>query len=206
MVTDELLAAAAETEQVCHYFDIPVQHSDPDILRAMHRAGTASHVAGLTKRIRGMIPDAAIRTAVITGFPGESEKKFQGLLEYVKSSRFDHLGVFTFSPEEGTAAAKLPDRPSAKAAEHRRNTIMQIQSKLVRDRQQGMISQTDEVLLETRSKEDNNVWVARSQRLAPEVDGAIYVTGAPEDSKPGDFVKVTFTDSEGYDMMAEAKL
>lgn len=203
LITDDLLDAIGGTAQACHYFDVPVQHSDPVILKSMRRAGTTLHVANLTERIRSHIPDATIRTAIITGFPGETEEKFKGLIDYVKASEFDHLGVFTFSPEKGTVAEKLPGRPSASVAEKRKKAIMRLQKKIVDEKHLRLLSVTDEVLLERCIKEANNTWIARSQRLAPEVDGEIYVSGVPAGKRQGEFVKIRYTDAAGYDMIAE---
>ena len=202
-ITDELINAIGETEQACHYFDVPVQHSDPDILKAMLRAGTCNHVLDLPQRIRSRIPDAALRTSIITGFPGETSARFKHLAEFVQASEFDQLGVFTFSPENGTAAEKLPNRPSAAMAEKRKKEIMRIQKKIVDQKHRSLLSTNCEVLLERYIKEANNVWIARSSRLAPEVDGVIFVSGVPASKKPGDFVTIEYNDTAGYDMLAE---
>ena len=213
-VTDELLASMAELPQVCHYLDIPIQHSHPDILKAMHRAETVEAVRTLAARARAVMPDIALRTTCLVGFPGETEGHFQHLLDFVEETEFDHLGTFTFSPEEGTAAATMPHSPPAELAEERRDRLMTLQQTIVAARTGARVGQEARVLLDRRLSEldfDDELLAdlnpatmgsARSRAEAPEVDGEILIEGLPDHAEPGTFLSVRYTEALGYDMAA----
>ncbi|MCX7590827.1 MAG: 30S ribosomal protein S12 methylthiotransferase RimO [Kiritimatiellae bacterium] len=196
-ITDDLLAAMAEVPQVCHYLDVPVQHSHPDLLCAMGRADTVEAVPRLVERIRRVLPDAAIRTTCLVGFPGETVEHFRHLLRFVREMRFDHLGVFVFSPEEGTSAIEMSDRPSAREAGRRRNRLLQIQARIVAEKMGARVGEECEVLLEHKVSGEQGVWEGRSSREAPEVDGMLRVMGVAPDRRPGDFVRARLTGITG---------
>lgn len=201
MVSDRLLKVMAETPQVCHYFDLPIQHSHPDILHAMRRGDTILHVNRMAYRIRQAMPDVALRTTCLVGFPGETDEHFDHLLDFIERIEFDHLGVFTYSPEEKTAAFDMPDRPDAELAAARRDDVLMMQMAVVEKKAALMAGQVMEVLLE-RKEPDGNTWISRSRRSAPEVDGVVLVENVPAESKPGDFIRVKYTGQSEYDMTA----
>ncbi len=200
-LTDALLETVAATPKVCQYFDIPIQHSHPDILRAMQRADTLGPLDNMVGRIRRHMPDATIRTTCLVGFPGETDAHFDHLLATVQSARFDHLGVFLFSPEEGTAAFDLPDRPSGPVAGKRRHRLMTAQKGRLAARNKARIGQDDVVLLE-RFDPGEKVWIGRTRHQAPEVDGIVFVENVPGQEKAGRFVRVRYIASSGYDFSA----
>jgi ribosomal protein S12 methylthiotransferase len=208
-VTDEWLDMMACSRRVCAYLDLPIQHSHPDILRAMHRADTVQAVATMPDRLRKALPGVALRTTCLVGFPGEKEDHFRHLLEYVEAAKFDHLGVFVYSPEEGTAAFEQEDEtPPLEVAEERRDRLMQLQQRLVAERQRELTGQTaTALLLHLEESEEQGVgdmtWMARLTRQAPDVDGVTHVNGVPEDAKAGDFMCVRITGGIEYDLTSE---
>lgn len=200
-ITDELLGAMSETAQVCHYLDIPIQHSHPEILRAMGRADTVKNLGGMVERIRKMIPDIALRTTCISGFPGERKEHFEHLLSFIKEVEFDHLGVFIYSSEEGTPAFDMTSRPRRTTGERRQNALMLAQKRIVDKRSRLFLKTQTEVLLERMSGKKKNCIIGRSVRLAPEVDGEIFINGACKEDI-GKFVTVKYTSQNEYDMNA----
>jgi ribosomal protein S12 methylthiotransferase len=201
LITDDLLDAMAGTPQVCRYLDVPVQHSHPDILRAMRRGGTVEAVASMTGRIRARLPDAVIRTTCLVGFPGETEAHFQHLLDYCRDARFDHLGAFVYSPEEGTPAFEMDDTPALEVAEERFDRLMTQQRKIAAQRNRGLKGTPDIVLLEHpggRTKPGRG----RTRRQAPEVDGETRVTGLPANARRGDFFPIVYTGIREMDLLA----
>lgn len=201
-VDDRLLEAMADTPQVCHYLDVPIQHSHPEILRAMRRGGTAPAVRALPVRARAHMSDVALRTTCLVGFPGETEEHFRDLLDFVIESRFDHVGVFVFSPEQGTPAVDLPNRPPSEVAEERRARLMAAQQQVVAARHASLTGRADELLLEAPADKRGRAWTGRTRRLAPEVDGVVRVKRVPDDARPGDFLRIRYTGSLDYDMLA----
>ncbi len=193
-ITDELISAMAETPQVCPYIDVPVQHSHPAVLKAMGRADSVKHVREMAGRLRVAIPGIALRTTCLVGFPGETEEHFQHLLEFVKETEFDHLGVFVYSPEKDTPAFDMADRPERRTAEKRRKRIMMAQKEIV-DRKIRKLIGTEAVILVERPG------AGRSQKQAPEVDSEIIVrTVRKEDI--GKFISVKYISQAGYDINA----
>ena len=209
LVTDELLATMAASRHIVPYLDLPIQHSHPDMLRAMQRADTVRAVADLPQRLRQAIPGMVLRTTCIVGFPGETEEHFQQLLEYVKAAKFDHLGVFAFSPEEGTAAWDLGEEPDADVAAERCERLMQAQRQVVDARRQELVGSLADALLIQKNEErritnaeSGSLWTARLARQAPEVDGLTLVRGVADDAKPGGVVRVRITGGDEYDLEA----
>lgn len=206
-LTDDFLAVLAQSRHVVPYLDVPIQHSHPDILCAMRRADTIKALPGMTACLRAAIPGVAVRTTCLVGFPGETDDHFAHLLAYVREARFDHLGVFAFSPEEGTPAADLPDQVPEEVAAARRDELMRVQQKIAAARNRERIGQRTEVLLQhpvagRRGKRDL-LWIARTRWQAPEVDGETIVTGLTSAARFGDFAKVRLTGIRGYDLLAE---
>jgi len=203
LVSDELLDAMATTPQVCHYLDIPIQHSHPDILQGMRRGGTIKHVGEMVARIRAALPNAALRTTCLLGFPGETDEHFEHLLEFCQEMRFDHLGAFVYSPEEDTPAFDMDDVPPVEVAEERYGRLMEQQKATVDERNLAFVGQTAEILLERIEDPNDGVWRGRSSRQAPDVDGITFVSGLPDDVGVGTFVTATYTEPYDYDMRAE---
>jgi ribosomal protein S12 methylthiotransferase len=202
-VTDELLWVMAEVPQVCSYLDLPIQHSHPHMLAAMGRRGTIEPVRTMVERIRAALPDAAIRTTCLVGFPGETDAQFEHLAAFVSEARFDNLGVFVYSPEEGTPAYDMDDVPPLDIAHNRRDRLMLLQKEIAEESGDERVGEDAVVLLERPLPEEDGLWIARSARQAPEVDGVTFVNGLDGAAKPGDFVNVRYTACAEYDMVAE---
>ncbi len=201
LITDPLLETMASLDRVCNYIDVPIQHSHPDILRAMNRPSTAGHVDALAERIRRFMPDVALRTTCITGFPGETEEHFAHLLAHVEAAAYDHLGAFAYSPEEGTHGARLPERPDPAVAEERRSRLMLAQQRIVAGKAAALVGTRTEFLLEQPLDRKGRHWIARSMRFAPEVDGVVELS-TRKVRRRGEFVEATYLEPDGYDMLA----
>lgn len=201
-VDEPLIDFLLEQKKVLRYLDIPIQHSDPEILKLMNRPCPKGHLKKIFKYIREADPEFALRTTIMTGFPGETEEKFESLLEFISEVEFDRLGVFVFSPEEGTPAAKLPGQVPHEVAVERCNRILELQSRITEERGELFIGHELKVLVEELD-EENNVVIGRSFRDAPDIDGVVIVEPDPERKlrkkivKPGDFIRVEITRSEG---------
>lgn len=200
-ITDELIDTIAEEEKVCHYLDIPIQHSEDSVLRHMGRRTCKKDIVELIAKLRMRIPDIAIRTTLIAGFPGETEADHEALMEFVNESEFDRLGVFTYSPEEGTPAASFPNQIENEVAEKWRDDIMALQQEVSYDKNQELLGKTLTVLIEGYVAEDD-VYVGRTYRDAPDVDGMVFVD-APYELMSGTFVQVRITDANEYDLTGE---
>jgi ribosomal protein S12 methylthiotransferase len=198
-VTDEVIEVLNTARHVCKYLDLPIQHSHPDVLKAMNRAAAVTATQGLAARLRQAVPGVVLRTTCLVGFPGETESHFEHLLAAVGEAKFDHLGVFAYSPEEGTSAFDR-EAPDPEIAEERCRRLMALQKKIVRERVKALTGTRDTALLLRRGSA--GVWQARLPRQAPEVDGETHVKGVPATAKPGDFVPVTITGGRGYDLEA----
>jgi ribosomal protein S12 methylthiotransferase len=207
LISDALLETVAASRHVCRYFDVPIQHSHPDILRAMRRADTIQPVAALSARIRGVVPGAAVRTTCLVGFPGEDDVHFEHLLASVAQARFDHLGVFVYSPEEGTVACRMGAVPPPEVAEERRERLMLAQRRIVDEKRRELAGTSADALLirPARPLRGRPAWEARIERQAPDVDGVTRVVGVPADARPGDWARVTLTGGRSYDLYATAE-
>ncbi len=200
-LTKDLLRAFKEVPNVLPYLDLPLQHSHPDVLKAMNRPWQINLNDALLGRIRDQLPDATFRTSLIVGFPGETEEKFDHLVSFVETQEFDHIGVFTFSSEEGTEASKLSDHVSSNVAQARKDKIISIQQPIAARKNQRMIGQTVDVLIEGEDKETGD-FIGRCYRFSPEVDGLVRVK---KDStlrkvRPGIMLPVLITGSYLYDL------
>jgi len=201
-VTDDVLNVLNTGRHPCKYLDLPVQHSHPDILRAMNRGMAVAATENLASRLRESVPGIVLRTTCLVGFPGETEAHFDHLMEYVSEAKFDHLGVFAFSPEEETAAFEMDGTPDPEVAEDRCQRLMAVQKAIVAEHARALKGTTDTVLLLRRESPD--VWVGRLPRQAPDVDGETRVTAVPQDAKIGDFLRVKITGGKDYDLEAKA--
>ena len=201
-LTEDILQTIAEEEKICNYLDIPVQHIDDGILTAMNRRGGSEQIRKAIIAARNKIPDVALRTSIIVGFPGETRTKFNKLLAFIKEARFDHLGVFAYSREEGTSAASFTSRISEKERETRRQLLMERQAGISREINHSLINSLQEVLIEGKSASPHFPFVGRCRRQAPDIDGVTYVKG--KDLAPGDIVHCKITAASEYDLFAES--
>ena len=201
---DALLDTLSRSRHVVPYLDLPIQHSHPDILRAMRRADTLGALPNLVSRLRARWPGVALRTTCLVGFPGETDAQFEHLVDYVKAARFDHLGVFAYSVEEGTAAAALPDPVPAAVGEARRDRLLRVQQRIARAANRARIGTETRVLLQRPAPSGRNRWIARAPWQAPDVDGITRVSGLPAAARAGDFAAVRITGLRGVDLAAEA--
>ncbi|BAU42381.1 30S ribosomal protein S12 methylthiotransferase RimO [Leptolyngbya sp. O-77] len=198
-LTPKVIAAIQETPNVLPYLDLPLQHSHPEVLRAMNRPWQGQVNDGIIERIKTAIPDAVLRTTFIVGFPGETEEHFQHLLAFVQRHEFDHVGVFTFSPEEGTPAFNLPNQLPQDVMDDRRDRLMQVQQPISLRRNQAQVGRVVDVLIEQENPETDEL-IGRSARFSPEVDGLVYVQG---DARLGSMATVEITGADVYDLYGQ---
>ncbi len=203
--TDELIETIASNDKICKYIDMPLQHSEDHILRKMRRPGRQRDARELIEKIRKAIPDVALRTSIIVGFPGETEEDFANLCRFVEEIRFDRLGVFTYSKEENTPASRLPDQIDEETKEYRANVLMEIQRKIANEQNSRRIGSVIDVLVEQYDGR-NDVYIGRSQYDAPEVDGEVYVTSPNGPLNIGELYKVRVTHAYEYDLSGEGLL
>ena len=201
-LTSEVLAAYREVPNVLPYLDLPLQHSHPEVLRAMNRPWQADVTAGVLRRIREQLGDAVLRTTFIVGFPGETEEHFQHLLDFVAEQRFDHVGVFTFSAEEGTPAAELPDQVPHGIALERKDRLMALQQPIAAALNAAWVGKVVDVLIEQENPSSGEM-LGRCARFAPEVDGEVRVSPGEGGlcAAPGTLVKVRITGADTYDLL-----
>jgi len=195
-LTPKVMAAMQETSNVLPYLDLPLQHSHPEILRSMNRPWQGRVNDGIIERIKLALPDAVLRTTFIVGFPGETDEQFEHLLQFVQRHEFDHVGVFTFSPEEGTPAYELPNQLPQSVMDARRDALMQIQQPISLRRNRSQIGKVVDVLIEQENPETGEL-IGRSARFSPEVDGLVYVQG---EASLGALVPVAIVDADVYDL------
>lgn len=201
LITDELLETMRSEEKIVNYLDIPLQHCNSEVLKRMNRRGSRSELESLIDRIRAKIPDITLRTTLITGFPGESEEQFEELCEFTRKVRFDRLGCFAYSEEEGTAAANYPDQIDMQTRVDRAEIIMNDQLSVVAENNQRKIGTTEEVLVEGYD-DYIKCYFGRTRSDAPEIDGKVFFT-VTKPLEIGSFVKVTINDSLEYDLLGE---
>ena len=200
--SEGLVAAYATIEKLCPYVDLPLQHLNDDILRRMGRRITQAQALDVIAQLRDRVPGVAIRTSLLVGFPGETRAQFNELLALVRDLRFDHLGAFTYSREEGTRAAGMRRQVSERAKQRRLRDLMLTQQDVVREKHEAMAGHRTQVVIESRAPEDPALWYARSQTQAPDVDGVTIVQGRR--LSPGRFLNVKITGHVGYDLLASA--
>lgn len=203
-LTDEMIALFAEEPKLCRYLDLPVQHASDRILKAMGRKTTRAEVTELIRRLREQVPDITLRTTLMSGFPGETEEDHAENLSFVKEMRFDRLGVFAYSKEEGTAAAKFKNQVPKRLREKRRNEIMRLQQGIAFEKAREMPGRSLTVMVEGQVSDEENVYVGRTCMDAPDVDGYLFFRSS-EERLSGDFVRVKVTGAKGYDLIGEVE-
>ena len=201
-VSDELIDVVAGSRRIVPYLDMPLQHASDRMLRRMQRRVTRGEMEALLAKLRERIPNLVMRTTFITGFPGESDADFDELVEFVRSQRFERLGVFTYSYEPDTPAARLPDHLPEEVKEERRARLMAEQQALAFSWNDGQLGRQLEVLIDARVPDEKNAWIGRSYADAPDVDGVVYVTG--ERLWAGGLVRCEVVGRSGYDLVAAA--
>ena len=200
-IYDELIQTMKEEKKICHYLDLPIQHASDRILKRMGRRTTRAQLTEIIEKLRREIPDIILRTTLITGFPGETEEDHQELMEFVNEMEFDRLGVFTYSPEEGTPAESMPDQIPEEVKEERRDEIMELQQEISLEKGEERIGQEVMVMIEGKVSGES-AYLARTYGDAPKVDGYLFVqTG--ELLMTGDFAKVRVTGALEYDLIGE---
>ncbi len=196
-LTDELIEVIADEDKICKYLDFPIQHISDKILNTMGRRSSSSQIKEVIGKLRERIPSIAIRTSVIAGFPGETEEDFNKLVNFIEEIKFDRLGAFTYSKEEGTQAAKFAEQVPYKVKKSRQSRIMKIQRQISKSRNQQMVGQTLKVLIE--GKIQGSDYFGRTYRDAPEIDGIVHVKSSKQ-LRPGNFENVMITKASQYDL------
>ncbi len=200
-ITDELIETIKNEKKICNYLDIPIQHASDDILRRMGRWTDEEHLRTVIGKLRDNIPDIALRTTLISGFPGETQEDFEELYRFVNEMEFDRLGVFAYSAEEDTVAATMPDQIPDEVKESRRDELMELQQAIAFDKNDGLIGTVTTVMVEGKVA-DEDVYVTRTYRDAPGVDGYLFLK-TTANLMSGDFVRVIVTDTNEYDLIGE---
>jgi ribosomal protein S12 methylthiotransferase len=202
-IADDVLAAMAESDKVCKYIDLPLQHASDTVLKRMKRPGTRASYEKLLDRIRTQIPGVSLRTTFIVGFPGETDADSAELEAFVQAIGFDHVGVFTYSHEEGTSAHTLVDDVSARTKTARQKRLMKLQQRMVSRAQKARIGRTARLLVDGPAAEHDLVLRGRLEGQAPDIDPMVYLTECdPAEFAPGQFIDVEIVGSRGYDLVA----
>ena len=200
-ITDELIDVIAKEPKVCHYLDIPIQHASDSVLKRMGRKTDQAALREMIRKLRDHIPDICLRTTLISGFPGETQEDFEELYRFADEMEFDRLGVFTYSQEEDTAAAEMPDQIPEEVKASRRDELMELQQEIAFEKAQDMIGRVLLVMVEGKVA-DEDTYVTRTYRDAPNVDGYLFLN-TTVNLMTGDFVKVLVTDCNEYDLIGE---
>ena len=200
-ITDKLIQVMKEEPKVCHYLDLPIQHANDEILKRMGRRTSKQELVDIIGKLRREIPDICLRTTLITGFPGETKEQHEELMDFVDEMEFDRLGVFTYSPEEDTPAAVMPDQIDEEVKEERQAELMELQQDIAFDNAQDMVGREVLVMVEGKVA-DENAYVGRTYRDAPNVDGLIFIN-TDEELLSGDFARVKVTGAVDYDLIGE---
>lgn len=201
-ITDETIDEMASNPKVLHYVDMPVQHADDRVLRAMGRRNNRKSLEAVIRRLRDKMPDICIRTTLIVGFPGETDEEFKNLADFVEKTEFDRLGVFTYSREEGTPAYKMPDQIDEELKRQRRDYIMELQKRISAGKCEALVGKTLRVIVEGRIEGEENTYCARSYRDCYEIDGFVFFESEKE-LLAGDFYYVKITGASDYDLIGE---
>lgn len=200
-IDDNLIQVMKEEKKICHYLDLPIQHASDDILKRMGRRTSKKQLTEIVEKLRREIPDIALRTTLITGFPGETKEQHEELMDFVDEMEFDRLGVFTYSPEEDTPAAAMDGQIDEEVKEDRQAELMELQQEIVFDAAEEMVGKEVLVMIEGKVA-DENAYVGRTYKDAPNVDGLIFINTARE-LISGDFAWVTVTGAAEYDLIGE---
>lgn len=199
-ITDELIETIASEEKICNYLDIPIQHSSDNVLHAMKRRSTEESIRNTIGKLRDAVPDMAIRTTLITGFPGETEEDFDNLYDFVEDMRFERLGVFSYSQEEGTVAGEMENQIDDEIKDERTDSIMRLQLEISLERNQSMIGTVQQVLID--EIDEDGAYIGRTRYDAPEIDNSVIFTSDKE-HEPGDMVMVSIIDAYDYDLVGK---
>lgn len=200
-ITDELIQVIKEEKKICHYLDLPIQHANDRILGRMGRRTSKQELIDIVGKLREEIPDICLRTTLITGFPGETQEEHEELMEFVDEMEFDRLGVFTYSPEDDTPAAAMPDQIDEEVKKDRQAELMELQQEVAFDKGEDMVGTELLVMIEGKVA-DENAYVGRTYRDAPNVDGLIFIN-TDEELVSGDFAMVKVTAALEYDLIGE---
>lgn len=203
-ITGRLLETIAKHDNICKYLDVPLQHASGPVLKSMKRGANADIFLKTIEKVRAAVPGIALRTSFIVGFPGETDADFETLSDFVREARFDWLGVFGYSDEEGSGAFSLSEKVPAKVIEQRKRALMRLQKGLSKKAKQQWVGRTMSVLVEGESAETPLLWEGRSQFHAPEIDGTVYINdfGPLDGIEPGRFYECEITEAHDYDVVA----
>ena len=203
-ITGKLLETIAAHEKICSYIDVPLQHASPTALKRMKRGGGADVFLRMIEKIRRIIPGVTLRTSFIVGFPGETEHEFEELCDFVREAKFDWMGAFGYSDQDGAAAFSLEHKVPAREIERRRKRLMQIQRQISRKQRKHLVGTTHDLLLEGTSEESDLLLEGRTAMHAPEIDGKVFVNDVPEDknAQPGQFYRCEIVEAHDYDLVA----
>ncbi len=204
-ITPQILEAIRDIPTVCKYLDSAIEHADNDVLMRMNRGITQEHIRERVARLRREIPGISLRTAVIVGFPGETERAFEALIEFIEDMKFERLGAFQYSNEEGAAAFRYPDQVPEAVKQRRYDQLMQVQQRVASEINRTWLGRRCEVIIDEADPSEPTQFVGRTAADCPEVDGVVYVTNATP-LVPGQIVPVTITDTYEYDLVAEANI
>lgn len=200
-IDDQLIRVMKEEKKICHYLDLPIQHASDEILKRMGRRTSKAQLVEIIRKLRKEIPDITLRTTLITGFPGETKEQHEELMDFVDEMEFERLGVFTYSPEEDTPAAEMPDQIPEEVKEERQAELMELQQDIVFEQAEDMVGREVLVMIEGKVA-DENAYVGRTYKDAPNVDGLIFIN-TDEELMSGDFAKVKVTGALEYDLIGE---
>ena len=203
-ITGKLMEAIARNEKVCSYVDVPLQHASAAVLKSMKRGGGADIYLRTIEKLRRTIPNLTLRTSFIVGFPGETEADFDELCAFVREAKFDWMGVFGYSDEEGAKAYELGGKVEPREIERRRRKLMQVQRAISKRAKKSLVGREFDLLVEGPSSETELLWEGRTEMHAPEIDGKVFINdfGDVEALTPGDFVRVEVTEAHDYDLVA----
>jgi ribosomal protein S12 methylthiotransferase len=204
-ITGKLLDTIAQHEKICSYMDVPLQHASASVLKRMKRGGGAEVFLKSIHKMRRTIPDLTLRTSFIVGFPGETEKEFQELCDFVREAQFDWMGAFAYSDQDGAQAYTLEKKLSPREIERRRKHLMSIQRQISKKKKKSLVGREFDLLLEGESEETDLLLEGRTQMHAPEIDGKVFVNDVPEEltPQPGHFYRCQITESHDYDLVAK---
>lgn len=202
-ITDELIEVVKNNQNICRYFDIPIQHISDKVLKRMNRKTTGKDIENIIEKIKTNLPDAILRTSLIVGFPGETEEDFEKLENFVSKAKFDRLGVFTYSKEEGTPASRLPEQIHYKTKQKRYNKIMEIAQKTSKENLEKTLGKEYEVLIEAKTF-DNKYYIGRTYMDIPNEDGVVFIKNTKQIPE-GTWTKCKITDIKEYDLIGEIK-
>jgi ribosomal protein S12 methylthiotransferase len=200
-IYDELIASIKRNDKVCHYLDMPIQHANSDVLKRMGRRTNKEDLINIITKLRKEIPDIALRTTLICGFPGETEEQHEELMQFVNDMEFDRLGAFTYSPEEGTPAASMTDQIDEELKKDWQADVMELEQEIIFDKNEEMTGKELYAFIEGKVA-DENAYIGRTYKDAPDIDGYIFINTS-EELMTGDFVKVKVTGAYEYDLIGE---